>query len=340
MRLLLCLAISCSIAIPAAAVTLDGSIAGDGYSLLSVQTMQTGFSTSELDAAWAQIQGGTLYVTLTGNLSDNFNRLNVFIDTVVGGENVITNNTGFGGNNPSNDNWAAKHAGFTFDTGFAADYLIILRNGFTAGPQFDVDFNSVGNTSIVESTSSIFGGSLTGSNASVGPSGLGVAFDNSNAGGVSDGTGAADQVAAAGVQTGIELAVPLVAIGDPGPGDCIKISAMINGSNHDYLSNQFLGPIDNVAPYSQVNLGGDGMAGFNGTVGQINLNTNSYASGDQFFTVCIIPEPSSLALLGVALLTGNLTRRERGWVTRGKRIGGKGKSGASTHGLYRLADFA
>lgn len=129
-----------------------------------------------------------------------------------------------------------SHAGFTLDTGFAADYLIILRNGFTAGPQFDVNFNSVGNTSAVESTSSIFGGSLTGSNASVGPSGLGVAFDNSNAAGVSDGTGAADQAAAAAVRPGIELAVPLVAIGNPGPGDCIKISAMINGSNHDYLT--------------------------------------------------------------------------------------------------------
>jgi hypothetical protein len=301
MRFLLCLAVLCSQAVPAIAATLDGSIAGDGYGLYSVQTVQTSFPNSQLDAAWAQIQGGTLYLTLTGNLPSNFNRLNVFIDSVAGGENVITNNTSSGGNNPSNDGWAAKHAGFTFDADFAADYLIILRNGFTASPHFDVDFNSVGNTNVVESTSNVFGGSLTGSNAGVGASGLGVSFDNSNAAGVADGSGAANQAAAAAVQTGIELAIPLAAIGNPGPGDCIKIGAMINGSNHDYLSNQFLGPIDNVAPYSQVSLGGDGIGGFNGTVGQIDLNDNAYASGEQFFKICIVPEPSSLALLGISL---------------------------------------
>lgn len=303
MRHLLGLAILLSATVPAAAVTLDGSIVGDDYSLASLQTMQTSFldNEDELNAAWAQINDGTLYLTLTGNLQSNFNRLNVFIDSVAGGENVITNNTMFGGDNPSNDNWAGKYAGFTFDAGFAADYLIILRNGFVAAPQFDVDFNSVGNTSVVESTSSIFGASLIGANASVGPSGLGVAFNDSNAAGVSFGTGAANQAAALAVQTGIELAIPLAAIGNPGPGDCIKVSAMINNATHDFLSNQFLGPIDNVAPYSQVSLGGNGNAGFTGTVGQIDLNNNDYASGEQFFTVCIIPEPSSLALLGLAL---------------------------------------
>lgn len=291
-------------ATPAAAVTLDGSIAGDGYGLASVQTVQTEFgdNDSELNAAWAHVNGGVLYLTLTGNLEDNFNRLNIFIDSVSGGENVVTNNTGFGGNNPANDNWAGKYAGFTFDAGFAADYLIILRNGFVAGPQFDVDFNSVGNTSIVESSSDIFGGSLTGANPSVGPAGLGVAFNNSNVAGVTGGMGAANQAAAVAVQTGIELAIPLAAIGNPSPGDCIKISAMINGTNHDYLSNQFLGPIDNVAPYEQIRLGGDGSGGFNGTVGQINLNNNSYASGEQFFSICTVPEPSSCVLIGLAVV--------------------------------------
>jgi hypothetical protein len=303
MRQLLCLAIVCLLSVPVAAVTLDGSIAGDGYSLVSVQTVQTQFgdNLSELNAAWAQVQGGVLYLTLTGNLESNFNKLNIFIDSVAGGENVITNETGFGGNNPSNDGWAGKYAGFTFDDGFAADYLIILRNGFGPGARFDVDFNSVGSTSVVENSWDIFGGSLTGSNASVGASGLGVAFNNSNAAGISGGDGAADQVAAAAVQTGIELAIPLAAIGSPGFGDLIKISAMINGSNHDFLSNQFLGPIDNTEPYGQGNLGGEGMGGFKGTVGQLNLNNNDYASGQQFFTVRVIPEPGSLALVGLLL---------------------------------------
>ena len=72
-------------------------------------------------------------------------------------------------------------------------FLIILRNSFTATPQLDVDLNSVGNTRVVELTPSIFGASLTGSNINVGPSGLGIAFDNSNVANISDGTGAAKQ---------------------------------------------------------------------------------------------------------------------------------------------------
>ncbi|HOW72220.1 MAG TPA: hypothetical protein PKY77_16595 [Phycisphaerae bacterium] len=62
---------------------------------------------------------------------------------------------------------------------------------------------------------------------------------------------------------------------------------MINGSNHDYLSNQFLGGL--TPP--QGNLGGDGTGGFNGTVGQINLNN---FAGEQFL---VVPEPAGMAPL-------------------------------------------
>jgi hypothetical protein len=303
MKRLLCLAIACLMAAPASAVTLDGSIAGDGYNLAATQTVDTQFGDanpnggSELDAAWAQVSGGTLYVTLTGNLESNFNKLNIFIDSVAGGENVITTNTGGGGNNPSNDNWAVKYAGFTFDAGFAADYLMIARNGF--GPQFDFDFNSVGNTSVVEVSGNIFGGATQGSNASVGASSIGVAFNNTNTAGVVGGTGAANAAAAQAVQTGLELAIPLAAIGSPAPGSVIKISAMINGSNHDFLSNQFLGGL----PAGQGNLGGDGAGNFNGSVGQINLATGGYAAGNQYFEIRLpIPEPTSLALIGLSLV--------------------------------------
>lgn len=259
----------------------------------SVQTVETGFGDanptggSELDAAYASIEGGMLYLMLTGNLENNFNKLNIFIDSQAGGQNVLQNDGNFGGNNPENDNWASKYAGFTFDAGFEADYLLTLRNGNSGGDRFDIDFAVIGGgLGAYQLGADLFGGSLTGANANALPNGIGVAFNNSNVGGVVGGSGAADPAAAQAVTTGIELGIPLAAIGNPA--GAFKISAMINGSNHDFLSNQFLGGL----PAGQVNLGGDGNGGFNGTVGKLNLNN---FAGDQFF---IVPEPGSLILLG------------------------------------------
>jgi hypothetical protein len=290
-----------------AAPVLDGT-RDASYNLRSVQTVQTQFGDanpnggSELDAAYARIEGGTLYLMLTGNLENNFNKLNVFIDSVAGGQNVLQNDALNGGNNPTNDGWAGKYAGFTFDAGFDADYLIILRNGNFGGDRFDIDYAVIGGgAGGFEVATDVFGGSLTGSNANALPgAGIGVAFDRSNTAGVTGGTAAADQTAAAAVTTGIELAIPLSALGNPDPED-ILVSAMINGSNHDYLSNQFLGGL--MPP--QGNLGGDGAGGFNGTVGQLDLASGTYAAGDQFFSVAsrsAVPEPSTIALIGLGLV--------------------------------------
>lgn len=269
-----------------AAPVLDGTRDGSYGAALAVQSVQTQFgdNASELNAGYARIEAGTLYIMLTGNLENNFNKLNVFIDSVAGGQNTIT------GSNPNNDNWSSKHAGMQFDTGFAADYMLIMRNGNAGGDRFDIDFATVGGGGgDFEAAGDVFGGSQQGSNASALPiAGIGVAFNNSNVAGVLGGTGAADPVAAAAVSTGIELAIPLSAIGSP-VGD-IKISAMVNGSNHDYLSNQFLGGL----PGGTGNLGGDGAGNFTGSLGGINLNN---FAGNQYFT---IPEPASLSLLALA----------------------------------------
>jgi hypothetical protein len=313
MRILLGVFVLGIAALPAWAVpNLDG-ILDASYDLRSVQTVETQFGDanpnggSELDAAWAQVESGTLYLMLTGNLENNFNKLNIFIDSIAGGQNQLQNADGSGGNNPTNDGWAGKYAGYTFDTGFEADYMLILRNGNFGGDRFDIDYAVVGGGALAfEAAGAVFGASLTGSNGNALPlAGIGVAHDRSNTGGVIGGTNAANQAAAAAVTTGIELAIPLSALGNPDPQD-IKISAMISGSNHDYLSNQFLGGL--TPP--QGNLGGDGAGGFNGTVGQLNMNNPTYASGDQFFTV--VPEPSSmvLVLLSLAGMTGAVRRRK------------------------------
>jgi hypothetical protein len=299
-------------AAPASAqITLDG-IRDGSYTLRAVQTVETQFGDanpnggSELDAAWTQISGGTLYLMLTGNLENNFNKLNIFIDSVAGGQNQLQNAAGSGGNNPTNDGWAGKYAGFMFDAGFEADYMIIVRNGNFGGDRFDIDFATIGGgAGAFEAAGNVFGGSLTGSNANALPvAGAGVAFDRSNTGGVAGGTGAANQAAATAVTTGVELAIPLSALGNPNPQD-IKISAMINGSNHDYLSNQFLGGL----PAGQGNLGGDGAGNFNGTVGNLDLKNSNYAAGNQFFNA--VPEPASLALGGLAMLALAAGRRRK-----------------------------
>jgi uncharacterized protein (TIGR03382 family) len=271
---------------------------------VSIQTVETQFGDanpnggSELNAAYGRIENGNLYLMLTGNLESNFNKLNIFIDSQAGGQNVLQNNALNGGNNPTNENWAAKYAGFTFDNGFTADYMLIARNGNSGGDRFDIDFATIGGgENAFLHGGNLFGGSLTGSNASALSNGIGVAFNNSNTGGVLGGTGPANQAAAAAASTGIEFVIPLAAIGNP-LGE-IRVSAMINGSNHDYLSNQFLGGLS--AP--QGNMGGDGNGTFTGSVGQINLNN---FAGEQYFT--IVPSPSSLALLALA---GLAQRRRR-----------------------------
>ncbi|MBI5865679.1 MAG: PEP-CTERM sorting domain-containing protein [Planctomycetes bacterium] len=292
-----------SLVATASAQVLDGTRDGVYGAPVSVQTVETQFGDanpnggSELDAAYARIQGGTLYLMLTGNLENNFNKLNVFFDTQAGGQNVLQADGNSGGNNPANDGWANKHAGFTFDAAFAADYMLILRNGNFGGDRFDIDFATIGGgAGAYQAASDVFGGSLTGSNGAALANGIGVAHDRSNTGGVIGGTNAADQNAAAAVTTGIELSIPLAAIGNPV--GAFTVSAMINGSNHDYLSNQFLGGL--TPP--QGNLGGDGFGGYNGTVGQINMNN---FAGEQYF---FVPEPASLALL----LIGGLALRRRG----------------------------
>jgi MYXO-CTERM domain-containing protein len=119
--------------------------------------------------------------------------------------------------------------------------------------------------------------------------GLLAAIDNSNTAGVLGSAGpdfSIDQGSPAeddpeNVVTGVELAIPLAAIGNP-TGD-VKITAFINGSSHDFLSNQFAGDGLDDGPGDP-----DGLpAGNPGTVvfGAAPLATLADFTGDQFITV-------------------------------------------------------
>jgi hypothetical protein len=107
-----------------------------------------------------------------------------------------------------------------------------------------------------------------------------VGYDGSNSAGVTGGTGAADQTAAAAVQTGLELCIALSDLGYAG--GPINVMVGQNNQNHDYWSNQFLAGIP-----PQDNLGGPGAKNF------ANID------GNQFFTVPV-PEPATLGLVALA----------------------------------------
>ncbi len=257
------------------AATIDGSIAGDGYTLRSVQTVETawGDNTNELDAAYGDIAGGKLNLAITGNLEGSFNKLVIFIDSVAGGQSVFTAAAG-------NDN-AANMNGWTFDAGFEADYHIIVRRGNDGNDKFDLNFSDLAAGTFSE-YQSVFGAAQEGSGVTgVGPAnsvGIGVGFDGSNAAGIGgDFNNAANAADAMAVQTGLELEIDLADLG--GPAGPIKVMAFITNGSHDWASNQFLGGLD--AGTDQLGAG---------------IHDMTQLNGDQFF---VIPEPASLALLGL-----------------------------------------
>jgi hypothetical protein len=257
--------------------TIDGTIAGDSYgAAVSVQAVETGFgdNLNELDAAYCTSSGGRFYLALTGNLQDNFNTIEIFIDSRAGGENVLS---GLPGNSGT-----GSMAGLTFDAAFAADFHVIVRHGNDGTDHFDLDFAELG-TANFSSYGNLFGGTLDGSGATgtgLNTQPIEVAINNSNVAGVLGGTGAANQAAAMAVQTGLELSIALADLGASGD---IRVCAFVNNQNHDFASNQFLGPV--LPPHGS--LGGDGNGTFTGLV---NFDLGSF-TGDQFFTCINRPIP-------------------------------------------------
>jgi len=273
-------------AVPAAAqITVDGTRDAAYGAPLAVQTVQTQFgdNQSEMNAGYGLIDGGTLYLMLTGNIEANFNKLEIFIDSKAGGQSVF--------DSAGNDN-AQVMDGLVFDVGFTADYHLIARRGSS---KFDLDFANLG-AQTFNFYENVFGGTDAGSGntgTGVNASPIAVGYNGSNTAGVTGGDQAADQVAAAAVTTGLELGIALSDIGYVG--GPLRVMVGQNGGGHDFWSNQFLGGL----PAPQGNLGNNPVA----------INMTNFA-GDQFFNV-VIPEPASAAMAGLALAALAAARRRR-----------------------------
>lgn len=81
---------------------------------------------SEIDAVYAHVADGRLYVLVTGNLETNFNKLVLFFDAQQGGQNRILG----GQPGPLGAMGTAGDApGLTFESGFNADYFLSVTTG-------------------------------------------------------------------------------------------------------------------------------------------------------------------------------------------------------------------
>jgi hypothetical protein len=223
---------------------VDGSYDGVYGAALAVQDTETEFGDSnlglidwangsELDQIFVYRDATHLYLLIAGNLESNYNKLEIFIDPKAGGQNRLD------GVQPDTDFGALIRMagtgigdGLTFDTGFDADYWFSCTGGGEGTYSFYANFGEIGTTNgQYLGTTSATVGTLTGSN----DLGCMATLNNSNILGVGPGTGLAS---GAGVFTGIEWKIPLSLIGNPsGP---IKICTFINGTGHDWVSNQSL----------------------------------------------------------------------------------------------------
>lgn len=262
-----------AVLVPAASVmgqvtTIDGVADADYGAPLAIQQVQTQFGDaglgeagfcngSEIDAFYAFADGEFLYMVFAGNLESNYNKLEIFIDAVPGaGQNTILGNNpdvDFGGLNRmgrfEDGETGEVQPGLTFDAGVDADFWVT----FTGGPGQPDKKGVTPYDTFLSYAQLLTDGGDTGASGFAGPGSAGEAgtlftdnliqatIDNSNVAGVTGGD-QPEPDGGAGVVTGIEIAIPLEALGHTA-GDDIKVCAFVNGSGHDFVSNQVMGPL-------------------------------------------------------------------------------------------------
>ena len=225
-----------------AQVTVDGTLNNsDGYgNPVTTQTINTGFGDntsssgtssggSELDAVYSVATNGYLYLFIAGNLQANGNNIDVFIaDGQAGGQQVLQI-----GGSPGE----AAMNGSTFSSGFTPNVMFTFTNSATTLTVDQVVLSgSSGTESLLGNVTLNHG---VGNNQNLGGVGIAVGFNNKNTAGVNGNTGtSASQSAADAVTTGLELGIPLSALGNPT--NSVQVLICINGNGYTFLSNQFL----------------------------------------------------------------------------------------------------
>lgn len=315
--------------------TVDGLLEASFYGPpVAVQNTPTAFGNatngharfavqgSELDAAYARVSDGYLFLFIAGNLETagqglawsvgNLNKLELFVDAVPGGQNSLRgdNVDVDGGALGSMGHWDTNNIGLRFDAGFEADFYLTFYNRTEVVPYFDPPQIEAWRGYLYYATLPSAGGGTAQTlgvaqdptHTSFTPTftftnGVKLGFNNSNAGGVW-GTGHAsesDTSLATNVTTGLELAIPVefFAAADGALNDTIRIAAFVNDVNHRYMSNQVLGPM------------GQSSGGY-GNLGDPRLFNfaETYSPGDQFFAAAN-PYPSARAMLAPDLGPGD-----------------------------------
>jgi hypothetical protein len=237
---------------------------------------------SELDAAYGLIENNILYLFLAGNLQDNGNRVHIFFMTAPGGTNTlvggqVTNVDVSSGQSvlawmgPTNapgyaiagDGTTGPGPGLTFDPGFNPNYWIdgslsasaisfnyaqlwpggtnasgICTNGYLLGSNAGTNGVLTGGTNpyLIQAT-------INNTNT------FGVDGANKNAMGFStgcytnaEGVAGGESTQAVAVVSGIEMAIPLAALGSP-TGSVAICAFIANNGTGVQLSNQILGPL-------------------------------------------------------------------------------------------------
>jgi hypothetical protein len=306
--------------------TIDGLLDSAFYGApVAVQNTPTAFGNatnghprfavqgSELDAAYARVSDGYLFLFIAGNLetagqgltwaAGNLNKLDFFVDCIPGGQNSLRGDnadvdggalSNMGHLDPSND-------GLKFDAGFDADLYFTFYNrteviAYYGPPQVEAWRGFLYYATLPTGgggTAQTLGIAQDPSHQSyvttfTFTNGVKLGFNNSNTGGVR-GTGDAnesDTSLATNVTTGLELAIPVSFFADTqgALNENIRIAAFVNDTNHRYLSNQVLGPM------------GQSSGGY-GNLGDPRLFnfSESYSPGDQFFAV-VNPYASARAM--------------------------------------------